>query len=37
VLADDPTALVGAPRKEQTLPAHLSTDEMDRLLRCRTP
>ena len=29
---DDPTALVGAPRKEQTLPAHLSTDEMDRLL-----
>jgi len=31
-LADDPTALVGAPRKEQTLPSHLSTDEMDRLL-----
>ncbi len=25
LLADDPTALVGAPRKEQTLPAHLPT------------
>lgn len=28
----DPTALVGAPRKEQTLPAHLATGEMDQLL-----
>ena len=32
LLADDPTALVGAPRREQTLPAHLGGDEMDRLL-----
>jgi integrase/recombinase XerC len=32
LIADDPTALVGAPRKEQTLPAHLGTGEMDRLL-----
>ena len=31
-LADDPTALVGAPRKDHTLPAHLATDEMTRLL-----
>jgi len=31
-ITDDPTVLVGAPRKEQTLPAHLATDEMDRLL-----
>ena len=31
-IADDPTALVGAPRKEQTLPEHLATDEVDRLL-----
>jgi len=31
-LADDPTALVGAPRKESRLPAHLATDEVDRLL-----
>jgi integrase/recombinase XerC len=31
-IADDPTALVGSPRKEQTLPAHMATDEMDRLL-----
>src|SRR5688572_21845984 len=31
-LADDPTALVGAPRKEQTLPAHLAAEEMTRLL-----
>src|SRR5262245_66176335 len=28
---DDPTALVGAPRKEQTLPAHLETGEMEKL------
>jgi len=32
LIRDDPTALVGAPKKEQTLPAHLATDEMTRLL-----
>lgn len=32
LIADDPTALVGAPKKEQTLPTHLETDEMSRLL-----
>jgi integrase/recombinase XerC len=32
LIEEDPTALVGAPRKEQTLPAHLETGEMDRLL-----
>jgi integrase/recombinase XerC len=32
-LPDDPTALVGAPRKEQTLPAHLGATEMDDLLK----
>jgi integrase/recombinase XerC len=32
LLADDPTALVGAPRKEQTLPAHLAVDEVNQLL-----
>jgi integrase/recombinase XerC len=31
-LPDDPTALVGSPRKEQTLPAHLAADEMQKLL-----
>ena len=31
-LLEDPTALVGAPRKERTLPAHLGSAEMDRLL-----
>ena len=31
-LADDPTALVGAPKREQTLPAHLGLQEMDMLL-----
>ena len=31
-IGDDPTALVGAPRKEQTLPAHMAVEEMDRLL-----
>jgi integrase/recombinase XerC len=31
-LADDPTALIGAPRKERTLPAHLGSDETTRLL-----
>ena len=32
VLREDPTALVGAPRKQQILPAHLATSEMERLL-----
>ena len=31
-LPEDPTALVGAPRKEQRLPAHLPVDQMTRLL-----
>jgi integrase/recombinase XerC len=31
-LVEDPTALIGAPRREQTLPAHLAVAEMDRLL-----
>jgi len=31
-IAEDPTALVGAPRKEMTLPAHLDQPEIDRLL-----
>ncbi|MEO7191229.1 MAG: tyrosine recombinase XerC [Vicinamibacterales bacterium] len=32
LLPEDPTALVGAPRKEQRLPAHLAIAEMNRLL-----
>ena len=32
VLGDDPTALVGAPKRDQTLPAHLGLADMDRLL-----
>jgi integrase/recombinase XerC len=32
VLNDDPAALAVAPRREQTLPAHLSENEMTRLL-----
>lgn len=32
VLADDPAALAVAPRRERTLPAHLSEDEITRLL-----
>jgi integrase/recombinase XerC len=28
----DPTAVIGAPRKEKTLPSHLSGSDMDRLL-----
>jgi integrase/recombinase XerC len=32
MLAEDPTALVGAPRKDRTLPVHLPGDEMTRLL-----
>jgi tyrosine recombinase XerC len=31
-LADDPTMLVGAPKRAQSLPAHLGLEEMDRLL-----
>src|SRR5262245_23880809 len=31
-ISEDPTALVGSPRREQTLPAHLAAAEMDRLL-----
>jgi integrase/recombinase XerC len=31
-LGDDPTALVGAPKREQTLPAHLGLAEAERLL-----
>jgi integrase/recombinase XerC len=32
LLPDDPTSLVGAPRKERTLPAHLGAEDMGRLL-----
>lgn len=32
LLADDPSALVGAPKREQKLPAHLDIGEMERLL-----
>jgi integrase/recombinase XerC len=32
VLDEDPSALAVSPRREQTLPAHLSEDEMTRLL-----
>jgi integrase/recombinase XerC len=32
LLPDDPTSLVAGPRVQQTLPAHLATPEMDRLL-----
>jgi integrase/recombinase XerC len=32
LLPDDPTALVGAPRKDKTLPAHLGAEDMGRLL-----
>jgi integrase/recombinase XerC len=31
-LAEDPTQLVGMPKKEQSLPAHLAAPDMDRLL-----
>jgi integrase/recombinase XerC len=37
LLPDDPTALVGSPRKEQTLPAHLATDEIQKLLEAPDP
>lgn len=32
LIPDDPTVLVGAPRREQTLPTHLAGGEVDRLL-----
>lgn len=32
LIADDPTALIGAPRKEHTLPEYLAQDETTRLL-----
>jgi integrase/recombinase XerC len=32
LITDDPTALVGAPRKDQTLPEHLDEGDMSRLL-----
>jgi integrase/recombinase XerC len=32
ILGDDPSALAIAPKREQTLPAHLTEDEMTRLL-----
>jgi integrase/recombinase XerC len=31
-IGDDPTALIGAPRRDETLPAHLDAAEIDRLL-----
>ena len=31
-IADDPTALVGSPRRAKTLPAHLGASDMDKLL-----
>jgi integrase/recombinase XerC len=37
LLEDDPTALVGAPRKDQTLPAHLPEDDVTRLLSAPDP
>ena len=33
LLEADPTALIGSPRRDQTLPAHLGTADMDRLLQ----
>jgi integrase/recombinase XerC len=32
MLTEDPTALVGAPRRDRTLPDHLPVEEMERLL-----
>jgi integrase/recombinase XerC len=32
LLDDDPTQLVGTPRREQTLPAHLGSEDMNRML-----
>jgi integrase/recombinase XerC len=31
-IGDDPTALVGTPKREQTLPTHLGSPDMERLL-----
>jgi integrase/recombinase XerC len=31
-IGEDPTALVGTPKREQTLPAHLGSPDMERLL-----
>jgi integrase/recombinase XerC len=36
-LPEDPTALVGAPRRDTTLPAHLGLEEMERLLAAPDP
>jgi len=36
-LADDPTALVGSPRKTQTLPTHLGNEDIARLLAAPDP
>ena len=36
-MSEDPTALVGAPRKAQTLPAHLAPDAMTKLLDAPDP
>jgi integrase/recombinase XerC len=33
LLPNDPTALVGAPRKDRTLPAHLTAPDIERLLQ----
>jgi integrase/recombinase XerC len=32
LIEDDPSSLVAAPKKPQTIPAHLTTDEMNKLL-----
>ena len=37
LLPDDPTAVVGAPRREHTLPEHLAADEMTRILDAPDP
>ena len=36
-IASDPTALVGAPRTTQSLPAHLGSDDIQRLLEAPDP
>ncbi len=36
-LADDPTQMVGAPRKEQTLPQHLDLAQVDRVIETPDP
>ena len=37
LLDDDPAALVAAPKKPETIPAHLTMDEMNRLLEMPDP